>query len=219
MKVWIINFAQPQRGDMLGTAIALMAFLMLLGCAAGQSPPSPTLIESVQVQEKLRAGYADFRAGAYDRAIEIFQAIVDRYPEGQAVEEAQWILGKSYEAKGELKTALKEYRSFRTNFPQTVHGGEVIEKIRSLEETLSLSSQGTSLEAALPAEYRIGREDELEISVYGDETLTKTQVVRPDGKIAFPLVGDLLAAGTTPDLLRVQLTEGPAKPTSDSDRC
>ncbi len=61
------------------------------------------------------------------------------------------------------------------------------------------------------AEYRIGEEDELEISVYGDSDLAKTQTVRPGGKIAFPLIGDVQASGLTPDELRTQIEERLAK--------
>jgi polysaccharide export outer membrane protein len=57
------------------------------------------------------------------------------------------------------------------------------------------------------SEYRIGKDDELEISVYGDDNLAKTQRVRPDGKIAFPLIGDIKASGATPDELREQVTQ------------
>ena len=63
-------------------------------------------------------------------------------------------------------------------------------------------------QAAPPQEYLIGIEDELHISVYGSPGLEKTQVVRPDGKIAFPLVGEVQANGRTPDQLREQLWHG-----------
>lgn len=57
------------------------------------------------------------------------------------------------------------------------------------------------------SEYRIGKDDELNISVYGDDNLAKIQTVRPDGKIAFPLLGDIQASGATPDDLREQVTQ------------
>ncbi len=57
------------------------------------------------------------------------------------------------------------------------------------------------------SEYRIGKDDELVISVYGDDDLAKTQTVRPDGKIAFPLLGDIQASGATPDELREQVRQ------------
>ena len=45
--------------------------------------------------------------------------------------------------------------------------------------------------------YRIGPEDGLEIAVWKDESLKSTALVRPDGGISFPLVGDLAVAGKT----------------------
>jgi polysaccharide export outer membrane protein len=59
--------------------------------------------------------------------------------------------------------------------------------------------------------YTIGADDELAVSVYGEADLSKTQTVRPDGKIAFPLIGDVQASGLTPDELREQITEKLAK--------
>lgn len=50
--------------------------------------------------------------------------------------------------------------------------------------------------------YVIGPEDVLEISVWKNADLSKVVTVRPDGKISLPLVGDLMAAGRTPEELR-----------------
>lgn len=50
--------------------------------------------------------------------------------------------------------------------------------------------------------YIIHLYDEIEISVYGNESLSKTAVVRPDGIISFPLVGDIYALGMTTGELR-----------------
>ncbi len=46
-------------------------------------------------------------------------------------------------------------------------------------------------------EYTIGPEDELEISVWGIEELTKKVTVRPDGKITYKLIGEVYAQGLT----------------------
>ncbi len=43
--------------------------------------------------------------------------------------------------------------------------------------------------------YLIGPEDILEISVWKDIDLTKQVVVRPDGRISFPLIGEVMAGG------------------------
>ncbi|MGA2227688.1 MAG: polysaccharide biosynthesis/export family protein [Syntrophobacteraceae bacterium] len=48
------------------------------------------------------------------------------------------------------------------------------------------------------ADYKIGPGDVLEISVYGEDSLNrKDLVVRPDGKTSFPLVGDVQVGGLT----------------------
>jgi polysaccharide export outer membrane protein len=46
-------------------------------------------------------------------------------------------------------------------------------------------------------DYILGPGDVLDISVWKDEALTRSVVVLPDGKITFPLAGDLLAGGRT----------------------
>ena len=45
--------------------------------------------------------------------------------------------------------------------------------------------------------YRIGPEDVLHVSVWGNSELTMDVVVRPDGKISVPLVKDIQAEGLT----------------------
>jgi polysaccharide export outer membrane protein len=50
--------------------------------------------------------------------------------------------------------------------------------------------------------YRIGVDDELEVSVYGFEGLSIRQVVRPDGRIEMPVAGEIEVQGLTPAELR-----------------
>jgi polysaccharide export outer membrane protein len=47
------------------------------------------------------------------------------------------------------------------------------------------------------AQYRIGREDVLSVTVWGNKELTMDVIVRPDGKISFPLIQDIQADGYT----------------------
>jgi polysaccharide export outer membrane protein len=56
------------------------------------------------------------------------------------------------------------------------------------------------------AEYLIGPEDVLDISVWKNPELSRKVPVRPDGKVSLPLVNDIQAAGLTPSQLRQQLT-------------
>ena len=65
-------------------------------------------------------------------------------------------------------------------------------------ETLQDQAKPDQESAQAPNDYKIGPGDVLEISVYGEESLNrKDLVVRPDGKISFPLVGDVLLGGLT----------------------
>jgi polysaccharide export outer membrane protein len=57
------------------------------------------------------------------------------------------------------------------------------------------------------AEYVIGPEDVLEISVWDNTQISRTVPVRPDGKISLPLLNDVQAAGLTPMRLRDVLTK------------
>jgi polysaccharide biosynthesis/export protein len=56
-------------------------------------------------------------------------------------------------------------------------------------------------------EYRIGREDVLEVIVWHEPELTRVVPVRPDGKISLPLAGETEAAGKTPAELQTTLVK------------
>jgi len=58
-----------------------------------------------------------------------------------------------------------------------------------------------------PDAYLIQAGDILEISVWREETLLRTVLVRPDGGLSFPLVGDIQAAGHSVEQLRQIVTE------------
>lgn len=55
--------------------------------------------------------------------------------------------------------------------------------------------------------YKIGATDELAISVWEQQDLSRTVPVRPDGMISLPLLNDIPAAGKTPMELRDLITE------------
>ena len=54
----------------------------------------------------------------------------------------------------------------------------------------------------VPAEYVIGPQDVLGINFWRDTDMTGDVTVRPDGRITLPLIGDLTAAGLTPEALK-----------------
>lgn len=55
----------------------------------------------------------------------------------------------------------------------------------------------TPASEALPAEYQLGPGDQLRITVFGEADLTGAYVVGSQGSIAYPLVGEVRAAGLT----------------------
>ena len=55
------------------------------------------------------------------------------------------------------------------------------------------------------SEYIIGNGDSLSINVWKNQELSTSVVVRPDGTITMPLVGDVRALGRTPSQLKVVL--------------
>ena len=65
--------------------------------------------------------------------------------------------------------------------------------------------------SAAPADtagsYLIQPGDVLEISVWREENLLKQVIVRPDGGLSYPLVGDIHAAGSSVESLQQEVTE------------
>lgn len=55
--------------------------------------------------------------------------------------------------------------------------------------------------------YRVGPEDVLEISVWREDALRKEVLVRPDGTVSYPLIGEVEAAGKTIAQLREEIAK------------
>ena len=62
-----------------------------------------------------------------------------------------------------------------------------------------------SLSAVPEMGYRIGPGDVLNIEVWKDPILTRLVTVLPDGKIAFPLIGEIVAEGKTVSQLKKEI--------------
>lgn len=59
----------------------------------------------------------------------------------------------------------------------------------------------------LAEDYQIGKGDTLEISVWGVPEMSRSVIVRPDGKITLPAVGDIIADRSTPEKLSQLIAE------------
>ena len=71
----------------------------------------------------------------------------------------------------------------------------------------ALVSALSSQVAAQSSDYRIGPGDVLKITVYGHDDLSRAAVVAPDGRMPFPLVGDIEVGGLTPTELEARLRQ------------
>jgi polysaccharide export outer membrane protein len=58
-----------------------------------------------------------------------------------------------------------------------------------------------------PNEFLLGPEDVLNVTIWKNQDLSREVVVRPDGMISMPLVGDIQATGLTANLLAKRIAE------------
>ncbi len=72
-------------------------------------------------------------------------------------------------------------------------------------------SQAHAEEISTTAEYNIQPGDVLLVSVWKEEDLNQEVLVRPDGRISFPLVGEAVAAGQSLEAVRNNIKQGLTK--------
>lgn len=101
--------------------------------------------------------------------------------------------------------ALGGCASLTRYFPAMTSGADA----QAIDEAPQPLGTAVGARAAAPAvpdpAYRLGPEDAIEIAVWKDDTLKSTALVRPDGGISFPLVGDLHVAGKTAAEVREEI--------------
>ena len=83
-------------------------------------PPSDSIGRS-----DFRLAVQEYERENYPQAIRSFMMVLERYPGDPILEEAEWMLAKSYEANGDDRPALEEYRRFMRNYPDSDHLYEV----------------------------------------------------------------------------------------------
>ncbi len=94
-------------------------------------------------------------------------------------------------------------QQFRAWFPGVFICSAILVVITS---SAGVSAQTKSVDtASVDRLYRLGPEDELEISVWKEEDLNKIVVVRPDGAISFPLVGEIQVSGKSVSQVQTEI--------------
>jgi polysaccharide biosynthesis/export protein len=73
------------------------------------------------------------------------------------------------------------------------------------------TAAGAPALAPAPPGYVIGVDDVLSVLFWNEKDMSAEVTVRPDGKVALPLLNDIAAAGLTPDQLRDQLVDAARK--------
>lgn len=75
--------------------------------------------------------------------------------------------------------------------------------------TATAASSASPASAAVASSgYVIGPDDVLAINVWKEAELSRSVVVRPDGKITLPLLKDMDAGGSTPEQLQARIEKG-----------
>ncbi len=117
--------------------------------------------------------------------------------------------GNTYYQQGMYKEAQDEYNKaidIMKNRDVSAAAGTAVtpEPVPAQQPPVAAAAPDIRLSGA--TEYVIGDDDVLHISVWQNEDLNLEVVVRPDGKISFPLIGDVLARGMTITRLDEELT-------------
>ena len=81
------------------------------------------------------------------------------------------------------------------------------------------AAQAGAAQATPPdqGKYLLGPEDAVEISVWKEPELTKQLVVRPDGKITYPLIGEVKAEGLTVNEMQKEISKRLEKYVTDAN--
>jgi polysaccharide biosynthesis/export protein len=74
-------------------------------------------------------------------------------------------------------------------------------------EPATPDTAATRVAPVLPADYVIGADDVLDVNVWREPDMTRKVIVRPDGMITLPVIGDVMAAGKAPKQLQDELKE------------
>ncbi len=110
--------------------------------------------------------------------------------------------GNIYYQQGKYKEAQEEFQK-SLDLLNNIEEIPVSQPEKVKEPEILPAQQATGSQI----EYVIGEEDILIIAVWQNPDLTQDVIVRPDGQISFPLIGDVLAKGRTVSQLDQEITK------------
>lgn len=192
-------------GNNYNTAVILLLFVTLLFSGCGSSQGSISSDNSPQGLGRPTWVPMDEEEAHFLRIIEVDITQGATEDKKEKLKEFYIQRGERYLAEGKIEAATTEFEKVQNLDPSSVEARTYLESIeKGTTNELLLPTQQEAI-PTLP-EYRIGFNDTLEISVWQFPELTKELVVRPDGRISFPLVGDVWAYKLTPNELCARFT-------------
>jgi len=119
-------------------------------------------------------------------------------------------LGNIFYQQGKFEDAQKEYQKAMEILKQgeaVKTGKEPLAIKEKLSDKVEKPAVKEKAKARAPlVEYAISEDDVLKISVWQNPDLDQEVIVRPDGMISFPLIGDIVAKGLTITELDQEIT-------------
>ena len=87
------------------------------------------------------------------------------------------------------------------------HSAVAVVMVASLTGCMSRSGNLKEMQTATSTDFFLGPEDVLEITVWRNQDLSRQTVVRPDGMVSMPLIGDVQASGLTANQLAARIAD------------
>jgi polysaccharide export outer membrane protein len=104
-----------------------------------------------------------------------------------------YLMGKYFFSKGQFTDAEQYFQRSRDMMERKQ---EVVARYPSLAATTDKKT-GKPAPVSVTGEYTVGEGDVLFVSVWENQDMDQEVIVRPDGRISFPLAGDIMAVGRT----------------------
>jgi polysaccharide export outer membrane protein len=101
--------------------------------------------------------------------------------------------------------------------PAFAQGQKPAATAQSMPATAAAVAAPRPTDPILPPGYVIGADDLLSIVYWKDKDMSADAKVRPDGRIALPLINEVVVAGLTPEQLQAKLTEESKKYMEDAN--
>jgi outer membrane protein assembly factor BamD len=93
-----------------------------------EKPGADTSWQRGSAKDQLRVAQTAFEKKNYDLAAKAAKRVVARWPFADAAPQAQYMVGRCYEARGKDETAFKHYQKLLEKYPKMTNSEEVLER-------------------------------------------------------------------------------------------